>query len=82
MGLIPVFGTLLFNKLVELGIVESAFTWVENEMASLNLSTQRLEDTLQQAWDEVSLLSGWDANMEVLDRTFGQLYRSLAAKYV
>jgi hypothetical protein len=77
MGLIPVFGTLLFNKLVELGIVESAFTWVENEMASLNLSTQRLEDTLQQAWDEVSLLSGWDANMEVLDRTFGQLYRDV-----
>ena len=77
MGLIPVFGTLLFNKLVELGIVESAFTWVENEMESLNLSTQRLEDTLEQAWDEVSLLSGWDANMEVLDRTFGQLYRDV-----
>lgn len=77
MGLIPVFGTLLFNKLVELGIVESAFTWVENELASLNLSTRRVEDTLQQAWDEVSLLSGWDANMEVLDRTFGQLYRDV-----
>ncbi|HSF55310.1 MAG TPA: DUF4157 domain-containing protein [Algoriphagus sp.] len=77
LGLIPVFGTLLFNKLVELGIVESAFTWVETEMESLNLNTQRIENTLQQAWDEVSLLSGWDANMEVLDRTFGQLYRDV-----
>ncbi len=79
MGLIPVFGTLIFNKLVELGIVESAFAWVENELASLNLSNQRIEDTLEQAWDEVSLLSGWDANIAVLDRTFGQLYRDVVA---
>lgn len=77
LGLIPVFGTLLFNKLNELGIIESALTWVESEMAALNLSTQRLESTLEQAWDEVSLLSGWDANMAVLDRTFGQLYRDV-----
>ncbi|OOG70722.1 DUF4157 domain-containing protein [Algoriphagus sp. A40] len=77
LGLIPVFGTMLFNKLVELGIVEAAFTWVETEMESLNLNTQRIENTLQQAWDEVSLLSGWDANIEVLDRTFGQLYRDV-----
>ncbi|WP_051315149.1 eCIS core domain-containing protein [Algoriphagus terrigena] len=79
LGLIPVFGTLLFNKLNELGIIESALTWVESEMASLDLTTGRLERTLEQAWDEASVFSGWDENMAVLDRTFGQLYRNIVS---
>ncbi|SEG25554.1 eCIS core domain-containing protein [Algoriphagus boritolerans] len=77
LGLIPVFGNLLFDKLTELGIIESAVTWVESEMTALNLTTRRLEQTLEQAWDEASLFSGWDENMAVLDRTFGQLYRDI-----
>ncbi|GAB2475452.1 MAG: DUF4157 domain-containing protein [Cytophagales bacterium] len=77
LGLIPVFGTLLFNKLVELGITQSAMAWVEGEMQALNLTTARLERTLEQAWDEASLFSSWDENMAVLDRTFGQLYRDV-----
>lgn len=77
LGLIPVFGTLLFNKLSELGIINDALTWVESEMTALNLTTRRLEQTLEQAWDEASVFSGWDANMAVLDRTFGQLYRDI-----
>jgi hypothetical protein len=77
LGLIPMFGTLLFNKLTELGIIESVLTWVESEMSALNLTTRRLEQTLEQAWDEASLFSGWDENMAVLDRTFGQLYRDI-----
>lgn len=77
LGLIPIFGTLLFNKLNELGIINDALTWVESEMTALNLTTRRLESTLEQAWDEASIFSGWDANMEVLNRTFGQLYRDI-----
>ncbi len=77
LGLIPVFGTLLFNKLNELGIINDAVTWVESEMNALNLTTRRLEQTLEQAWDEASVFSGWDENMAVLDRTFGQLYRDI-----
>lgn len=77
LGLIPVFGTLLFNKLNELGIINAALTWVESEMTELNLTSRRLEQTLEQAWDEASVFSGWDANMAVLDRTFGQLYRDI-----
>ncbi len=34
LGLIPVFGNLLFDKLTELGIIESAVTWVESEMTA------------------------------------------------
>lgn len=77
LGLIPIVGTLLFNKLVELGIIQSALTWVENQLDCLDLSLGRLERTLEQAWDEASLFSGWDENMAVLDRTFGQLYRDI-----
>ena len=78
LGLIPIFGTLLFNKLVELNIINDALAWVEAEMASLDLSVGRLERTLEQAWDEASVFSGWDENMAVLDRTFGQLFRDIS----
>ncbi|WP_194976395.1 eCIS core domain-containing protein [Aquiflexum lacus] len=79
LGLIPVFGTLLFNKLSELNIIENAFSWVQAEMSSLNLSAARLDSTLQQAWDEMSILSGWDANIRILERTFGQLFRDIVS---
>lgn len=79
LGLIPVFGTLLFTKLSELGIIDSAFAWVQSEMAALDLSTNRLERTLESAWDQVSIRNSWDENMAVLDRTFGQLYRDIVS---
>ncbi|WP_051260814.1 eCIS core domain-containing protein [Algoriphagus marincola] len=79
LGLIPVFGTLLFTKLSELGIIDSAFAWVQSEMAALDLSTNRLERTLESAWDQVSIRNSWDGNMAVLDRTFGQLYRDIVS---
>ncbi|MBN3584694.1 DUF4157 domain-containing protein [Algoriphagus aestuarii] len=77
LGLIPVFGMLLYNKLDELGIINDAFTWVEGEMSSLNLTSSRLSDTLEEAWDDVRLIEGWDYNVRVMDRTFGQLYRDV-----
>jgi len=77
LGLIPVFGMLLFNKLTELGIINDAFTWVEGEMASLNLTSNRLGDTLEEAWDRMGITEGWDGNIRILDETFGQLYRDI-----
>lgn len=77
LGLIPVFGTLLFNKMTELGIVESAFTWVQGEMTSLNLTQNRLGDTMELAWDRMGITEGWDGNIRILDQTFGQLYRDV-----
>jgi len=58
LGLIPVFGMLLFNKLTELGIINDAFTWVEGEMVSLNLTSNRLGDTLEVAWDRMGVTEG------------------------
>ncbi|WPR75103.1 DUF4157 domain-containing protein [Algoriphagus sp. NG3] len=77
LGLIPVFGMLLFNKLTELGIINDAFTWVQNEMASLNLTSNRLGDTLEEAWDRMGIREGWNGNIRILDQTFGQLYRDI-----
>ena len=77
LGLIPVFGMLLYNKLDELGIINDAFTWVEGEMTSLNLTSSRLSDTLEEAWDRMGLTEGWDGNIRILDQTFGQLYRDI-----
>lgn len=77
LGLIPVFGMLLFNKLTELGIIQDAFTWVETEMRSLNLTSSRLSDTLEEAWDRMGITEGWDGNIQILDETFGQLYRDI-----
>ncbi|MEB2782575.1 DUF4157 domain-containing protein [Algoriphagus sp. C2-6-M1] len=77
LGLIPVFGMLLFNKLTELGIINDAFTWVQGEMASLNLTSSRLGDTLEEAWDRMGITEGWDGNIRILDETFGQLYRDI-----
>ncbi|WP_425636490.1 eCIS core domain-containing protein [Algoriphagus yeomjeoni] len=74
LGLIPVFGMLLFNKLTELGIINDAFTWVQGEMSSLNLTSSRLGDTLEEAWDRMGITEGWDGNIRILDETFGQLY--------
>ncbi|RAI84845.1 eCIS core domain-containing protein [Algoriphagus yeomjeoni] len=77
LGLIPVFGMLLFNKLTELGIINDAFTWVQGEMSSLNLTSSRLGDTLEEAWDRMGITEGWDGNIRILDETFGQLYRDI-----
>ncbi|SFU10202.1 DNA/RNA non-specific endonuclease [Algoriphagus locisalis] len=77
LGLIPVFGMLLYNKLDELGIINNAFTWVEGEMSSLNLTSNRLDDTLEEAWDRMGITEGWDGNIQILDETFGQLYRDI-----
>lgn len=73
MGLVP-FGTAIFDKLNEHGIVDDAFNWVRAELGRLDLSLGRIERTIEAAWEDVSLTSGFDYNMGVLRRHFGALY--------
>jgi len=75
--LIPVFGVLLYNKLSELGVLQDAFTWVENQLNELDLSLSRLERTIDAAWDDVSIVRGLSYNIGVLERHFGGLYRDV-----
>lgn len=77
LGLIPGVGLMLFDKLQELEILQDAFSWVRDQLDDLRLNRERIEDTLQTAWDEVSIRKGISGNKEVLDRTFGRLIRDI-----
>jgi phage-related protein len=72
MGLVP-FGTFIFDKLHEHGILQSAFKWVEGELGRLDLSVARIERTLEAAWEDIHIVEGFDYNLQVLERHFGQL---------
>lgn len=74
MGLVP-FGTAIFDKLSELGIIQDAFTWVESQLATLDLSLSRLERMLEEAKSEMDFLrlDPFEYNVGVLSRKFGSL---------
>ncbi|NET50120.1 MAG: DUF4157 domain-containing protein, partial [Merismopedia sp. SIO2A8] len=73
MGLVP-FGTAIFDKLREHGILQDAFKWVSDELDRLDLSFERIERTVEAAWDDVEIIKGFDYNLRVLERHFGRLY--------
>ncbi|MGB5928818.1 MAG: DUF4157 domain-containing protein [Cyclobacteriaceae bacterium] len=69
-------GLILFNKLVEYGILENIFTFVKGQLSDLNLSTDRLWDTIDDAYDDMDFVRTDPIayNLRVLERHFGQLY--------
>lgn len=75
MGLVP-FGTAIFDKLNEHGIIDDAFAWVQGEMRRLDLSLGRLERTIEDAVGEMGLL---EDNVAILRRHFGALYDDVVA---
>jgi phage-related protein len=79
MGLVP-FGTAIFDALQEYGIIQTAFTWVSDELNRLNLSLERIERTVQAIWDEVGftgLAYGVDYVVGVARRHFSTLYNDV-----
>ncbi|MDQ8015204.1 MAG: DUF4157 domain-containing protein, partial [Flavobacterium nitrogenifigens] len=54
MGLIP-FGTAIFDKLQEYGIIDRVFAWVNSRLSELGLSMDALLKLVQDAWDESSV---------------------------
>lgn len=53
MGLIP-FGTAIFDKLQEYGILQQAFDWIEGKLSELGLTIDGILDLVEEVWDEVS----------------------------
>jgi hypothetical protein len=53
MGLIP-FGTAIFDKLQEYGILQQVFDWVEGKLNELGLTIDSILDMVEDVWDEVS----------------------------
>lgn len=72
MGLVPA-GTFIFDALNERGVLQEAFTWVEGELSRLNLSTERIEETIDAAWEDIQVAAGVQYNIDVLVRHFGSL---------
>lgn len=68
--LIPIFGILLYNQLQEHQVITRAFNWVRGELHRLNLTTDRLKNTVEAAWDEIHLADGLEANFEVVKKHF------------
>ncbi|MGN4146299.1 phage tail protein [Flavobacterium johnsoniae] len=54
MGLIP-FGTAIFDKLQEYGIIDRVFDWVNSRLSELGLSMDALLQLVKDAWDESSI---------------------------
>lgn len=52
MGLVP-FGTSIFDKLQEYGIIQKVFDWVSSQLNVLGLSTQGLMALVEEAWAEL-----------------------------
>lgn len=80
MGLVP-FGTAIFDKLRELGILQQAFEWIEGELARFDLSLGRLERLIEEAYEEMDFLrlDPFDYNLAVLTRKFSSLLDDLRA---
>ncbi len=53
MGLIP-FGTAIFDKLQEYGILQQVFDWVEGKLSEVGLTIDSILDLVEQVWDELS----------------------------
>ncbi|RYJ38359.1 DUF4157 domain containing protein [Flavobacterium anhuiense] len=53
MGLIP-FGTAIFDKLQEYGILQQVFDWVEGKLGELGLTVDSILDLVEEVWNEVS----------------------------
>jgi hypothetical protein len=78
MGLSPL-GTVVFDKLVELGLIDQAFAFVDRQLAAFNLSIGRLEQLISEAWDEMKLVRGFEYNLGVLVGKFSALVEDVAS---
>ena len=67
MGLVPA-GTYIFDQLRELGVLQAAFDFIEAQLATFDLSLERLERTIEQAWDEMDFkrLDPFEYNLGIL----------------
>ena len=63
MGLVP-FGTAIFDKLQEYGIIYRVFEWVNTRLSELGLSMDSLLKMVQDAWDKSSITTFIDVVTE------------------
>jgi outer membrane protein OmpA-like peptidoglycan-associated protein len=78
-GLIP-FGTLIFDKLDEAGVIDSVFAWITSQIDAYNLTLARVDSLFSQAWDQMDFvrLDPVDYNVGVVRSTFSGILSDVA----
>ena len=51
------FGTALFNRLKEKGIIDDAFVWIDDKLDKLDLNLDRILNLVERAWEEADFCS-------------------------
>ncbi|WP_299314588.1 DUF4157 domain-containing protein [uncultured Aquimarina sp.] len=79
--IIPVWGVLLVNKLREYDVLQTAFEWIDGELTRLNLTTDRIERLINEAWEDMDFVrfDPFDYNVGVLERKFTGLYNDVVS---
>ncbi|MEO1438074.1 MAG: DUF4157 domain-containing protein, partial [Bacteroidota bacterium] len=73
LGLIPPWGPMLFDELQRRGILQAAFDWVETQLDRLGLGISTIENLIEEIWDDVDLMEGFDYNLNIAKRHFSNL---------
>lgn len=69
-GLIPVVGNALYNKLQETGAIQKTGAWLSTEISKLGITWEVIKNLFNRAWDRMGLLLGIDGNLKILEETF------------
>ena len=78
MGLVP-FGNVVAGKLLELGVLQDAFRMIDAGLTANNLTLERLQREIDQAWAEFEISKGIDGNVDVITRHVDGIYRDALA---
>jgi hypothetical protein len=80
MGLIPG-GMALYDKLNANGLIDDAFTWLQQQLSDLNLSWSRLRNAIDAAWEEMDFIrwDPFDYNLRVLKRHLLPIWNDVKA---
>lgn len=71
-------GPTVFDALQEHRVLQDAFEWVRGELDRLNLSLTRIGDTIESAWDRISLWS-LDEAPRIVREEFTPLYEDVVS---
>ncbi|HED38291.1 MAG TPA: DUF4157 domain-containing protein, partial [Ignavibacteria bacterium] len=79
LGLIPVVGNLLFNRLKETGAAEKAGTWLDAQITKLDITWSGIKALISKVWDRMSIWKGISGNIAVAKEVFGPTLRRIKA---
>ena len=76
LGLVPVFGTLLFDKLQEHHVVDRAYNWLLGELSRFGLTRQSLEQIITDTYNRIQVfrLDAFEYNRNLIVNAFADLY--------